>query len=432
MFVDEGVSCSYQPVALGGQEEGSSPKAVQESCIILPVQHSDQKSLHCPSVWPRWAVLGYILVAMLSVAVLLLGVQHAVVALEGRALQFHRSFSSVHPRLMMEAGESLAQRVKECLNSYDLSDFSSKDKMQQSGWLFGWTGDDTFKPDTDQYVGLVSENSYWGFSEFVDAEIALVLRGEGFVRLDFGNAFSGSRSQVVVFLNGVPMSRAGADTPSKLLEMPFNAGDVLRLVEDNGVIVINSIIFNCAGISVGQVPPESSTSMAESADIAASTTTTPRVSASATASSTSTSTLSTRSSSRPFVNSTHSVAAAEKIDEDFGEKAEASALDEAKKLWERAQRQMERKKAQEMSELAELEALKHKTEQQVQSESLMSSKLAQTAQQLEQLENEERAELEKAQEDRQQQELLQQQLEEANQERRVLLRDSHLGTGHQK
>uniref|UniRef100_A0A7S2NGV7 Uncharacterized protein n=1 Tax=Alexandrium andersonii TaxID=327968 RepID=A0A7S2NGV7_9DINO len=163
------------------------------------------------------------------------------------------------PRLMLDDGfqPSAAGGVLEsahCLSSSGLSDFSSQEQMEMSGWLFGWTGPDTFRPAKDLYASSVPYSAYWGFSESVDGEIALVLRGRGFFTLDFGNSWTGPESQVVVYLNGVPQMRASANAISVFVKAPFRDGDVLRIVESNGVLVINSIFFDCADTLLSQTP----------------------------------------------------------------------------------------------------------------------------------------------------------------------------------
>lgn len=145
------------------------------------------------------------------------------------------------------AAERMVPEAPRCLSSYKVSDFSSKDRMEAAGWMFGWNGEGTFKPQKFVYSGLVRKDSYWGFSNVVDGELALVLRGRGVLTLDFGNAMpGGAGGRVAVFLNGEPRGRAAAGEPSKLLTAAFRDGDVLKFLESPGVIVINSLTFHCA------------------------------------------------------------------------------------------------------------------------------------------------------------------------------------------
>lgn len=153
------------------------------------------------------------------------------------------------------AAEHMVAEAPRCLSSYKVSDFSSKDRMEAAGWMFGWNGEGTFKPQKLVYSGLVRKDSYWGFSNVVDGELALVLRGRGVLTLDFGNAMpEGAGGRVAVFLNGEPRGRASAGEPSKLLTARFRDGDVLKFLESPGVIVINSLTFHCAAEAAPPAP----------------------------------------------------------------------------------------------------------------------------------------------------------------------------------
>jgi len=364
--------------------------------------------------------------------------------LSGRSGPMQPRFMS-QPDQSTELNTMTSDTSDKCLDSYELSDFSSRARMERSGWLFGWSGEHTFKPDRNRYAGYVSRNSYWGFSKTVDAEIALVLWGSGLLTLDFGNSFAGSpsvadssagkvQSQVVVLLNGQARSSAGPNTPSMLLQVPFRAGDVLRLVEVDGIIVINSIIFNCdkptaAPASVPQAPlpqavapqasvtqvpvpqaplpqaliPQRSTPKTRTSTTTI-THTKPPTTSTVTITSTSTATVTTSTFSTTSSTSTESK-------EDKLNRQMAKRLDDAKQLWKKEQRKAEeRQKKKEKKALEDLKNLRQKTQLQVSSESEMSEELAKTAKQLELVEEQERMEIKQAKKEKQRQERLQHQI----------------------
>lgn len=131
-----------------------------------------------------------------------------------------------------------------CLDSYELSDFSSKGNMELAGWSFNWDDEFTFKPPI--YQMYAPSTAYWGCSKHGGGTISLTLQGQGVLTLDFGNSWGNETSSVTVFLNGAKQDVAGPYTFSKTVKIPFNDGDTLDVVEGpSGVIVINSITFRC-------------------------------------------------------------------------------------------------------------------------------------------------------------------------------------------
>jgi len=137
-----------------------------------------------------------------------------------------------------------------CLDSYELSDFSSKGNMELAGWSFNWDDEFTFKPPI--YQMYAPSTAYWGCSKHGGGTISLTLQGQGVLTLDFGNSWGNETSSVTVFLNGAKQSVAGPYTFSKTVKIAFNDGDTLDIVEGpSGVIVINSITFRC----VATTPP---------------------------------------------------------------------------------------------------------------------------------------------------------------------------------
>jgi len=138
-------------------------------------------------------------------------------------------------------------KAQACMDTYALSNFSSKASMEDNGWIFGWTGADTFRPQRSSDGAALPRDAYWGFSEAIDGELALVLHGRGLVRLDFGNARTHPGSQVTAMLKGSETSAVPGER-SRLFTVAFEDGDVLKVVESNGMIIINSIVFDCMEI----------------------------------------------------------------------------------------------------------------------------------------------------------------------------------------
>jgi len=459
MFQRDGACGAYRPLRLWQVKERNAPATsadVQDDEANLQVNSRticQRKALWCVKA----VASGALVACAIMVAGQANGALHTVAwQLSGGSGPMQPRFMS-HPDQTTELNTMTSDTSDKCLDSYELSDFSSRARMERSGWLFGWSGEHTFKPDRSIYAGYVSRNSYWGFSQAVDAEIALVLWGNGLLTLDFGNSFTGSpsiadsssgkaQSQVVVLLNGQARSSAGPNTPSMLLQVPFRAGDVLRLVEVDGIIVINSIIFNCenptaAPASVPQAPfpqapvPQAPVAQAPVTQAPApqtpatqtpvpqtpvpqrfipktspSTTTithtNPPSTSTATTTSTSTGTATVKTSTSSTTSSTSTESKEDKLN-----RQDAKRLDDAKQLWRKEQQKAEeRQRAKEKQALEDLKNLRHKTELQVSSESEMSEELAKTAKQLELVEEQERMEIKEAKKEKRRQERLQHQI----------------------
>jgi len=161
-------------------------------------------------------------------------------------LQGRRSMlTHVDTRETLEADSRLGgSHHDKCLDSYVLSDFSSKSTMELAGWSFNWDDEFTFKPPI--YQMYAPHRAYWGCSKAGGGTISLTLQGQGVLTLDFGNSWGQETSSVTAFLNGDKEATAGPYTFSKTVKMRFKDGDTLDIVEGpSGVIVINSITFRC-------------------------------------------------------------------------------------------------------------------------------------------------------------------------------------------
>jgi len=122
-----------------------------------------------------------------------------------------------------------------------LNDFSSKEKMEQAGWIWDWTDNYDFKPGP----GAVDTDSYWGYKYPGDGTIKLILLGSGSLTLDYGNSWG--EGLVRIYLNGALMGTAHPNTPSKKAVLEFRNNDVLTIQEaPTAVIVINRVTFECA------------------------------------------------------------------------------------------------------------------------------------------------------------------------------------------
>eukprot|EP00419_Tripos_fusus_P058421 CAMPEP_0172907544 /NCGR_PEP_ID=MMETSP1075-20121228/179045_1 /TAXON_ID=2916 /ORGANISM="Ceratium fusus, Strain PA161109" /LENGTH=407 /DNA_ID=CAMNT_0013765181 /DNA_START=36 /DNA_END=1262 /DNA_ORIENTATION=+ len=306
------------------------------------------------------------------------------------------------------AGVESANPAAACPDAQKLSAFSSRESMEKAGWRFGWDDGNTFKPIKSSYGRNVSNQSYWGFSSLVDAEIALVLHGQGQLTLDFGNSYNEERStgagnsvsrlaavgplsgpirmlerplqsQVSVFLNGEYRGRARMRMQSTVRRIPFKSGDVLRLVETNGVIVINSIAFDCASIS--SVHSGTTTFFGHTS---------------------STTLMNTITGTRETVSTKTDALDADKLP--------------GKNEWLAVKQRHKDLKSdrQQALALADVERLKHRAQELRRSESMMSAKLARTAKQLRALEKQELQEIRAAKAEKERQQMLLQQINKAS------------------
>lgn len=117
-------------------------------------------------------------------------------------------------------------------------------EMLNAGWR------DAFKNTNAWEATHVTRNipsaSFWGWlGGSPSLELRLPLRGSGKVFVNFDNAWS--RGSVDVFLNDVKKCSAGPNIFSKMVSMPFQDGDVLKIGEyGTTILVLNSITMSCA------------------------------------------------------------------------------------------------------------------------------------------------------------------------------------------
>jgi len=135
-----------------------------------------------------------------------------------------------------------------CGSDLSPSDFSSKSAMEANGWVFSWTGNYEFWPNTYHCDGIPS-TSYcgWELTEDAVGELSLTLNlsgySSGWVNIDYGDNWRYSGTSL--FVNGELLD--STTTTSRTFSFAFADGDVLMLAE-SGVMLINNITFNCSEI----------------------------------------------------------------------------------------------------------------------------------------------------------------------------------------
>ena len=77
--------------------------------------------------------------------------------------------------------------------------------------------------------------------------VAVALEGGGKCTIDYGNSWR--EGQVALLLNNQEIDSATPSTLTRKTEFWFTAGAVLSLRETKGIIVINSLVFQCCNVS---------------------------------------------------------------------------------------------------------------------------------------------------------------------------------------
>jgi len=215
----------------------------EEACSFLADKGHERDTVEEPSLAPiarrrSWAWAA----ALGAAALLLVGARWSATAVS--AAGGRPEVSRLQRAPQVKAAQQ--PRAVQCLDPVLLNDFSCMDSMLLAGWSFNWSSTESFKPNKRFYGTDLSNTSYWGFSADDAGAVSLRLRGSGQFTLDFGNSWGHANSKVSVLLNDVPRASAGASKPTKKVRLPFEDGDVLKLVEaPNAVIVINHIVLDC-------------------------------------------------------------------------------------------------------------------------------------------------------------------------------------------
>ena len=125
--------------------------------------------------------------------------------------------------------------------------------MEANGWRFDFTHDGSDRNDnTYKQVGLQCgpQAKWYGWSEHSSVgTLSAILKGSGEVTIDFGNCWQ--EGNVKLYLDSALISTAPSETKSITKSVSFTHGSVLKIKDEDGnaVISLNSITFNCKGMS---------------------------------------------------------------------------------------------------------------------------------------------------------------------------------------
>jgi len=138
-----------------------------------------------------------------------------------------------------------------CGSNLNPSNFSSKLAMEANGWVFSWTDSVVFRPNHN-YCNDIPSTSYCGWMHHAQyvGKLSLILElsgySSGWVEIDYGDNYGLENDEwngTSLFLNDELVDNT--TTTSRKFGIAFADGDVLMLAE-RGVMVINSIVFNCS------------------------------------------------------------------------------------------------------------------------------------------------------------------------------------------
>ena len=124
-----------------------------------------------------------------------------------------------------------------------MSAFSSQEAMESAGWTVNLSNfNSTDEVDVD--AACRQKARWYGYySDGTHGEISVHLRGRGVVNLEFANCWTGI---IRVEINGELKESAGANLPSTKVSLDFRDGDLLRISEEDAIIVVNDIGFVCS------------------------------------------------------------------------------------------------------------------------------------------------------------------------------------------
>jgi hypothetical protein len=112
--------------------------------------------------------------------------------------------------------------------------------MEAAGWVFDWDDETDFLPlPGSAYCNGVSTTSYCGFSASGDGTLELTVTGTAALTVDFGN--NAAQGTVFLLLDGAVLASATANTASTTHTFLVVSGGVVRLMETDATIVLNSI-----------------------------------------------------------------------------------------------------------------------------------------------------------------------------------------------
>ena len=128
--------------------------------------------------------------------------------------------------------------------------------MEANGWRFDLTHDGSnWNDHTYKQVGLKCgpEANWYGWSEHSSVgTLSAILKGSGEVTIDFGNCWQ--EGNVKLYLDSALIFTAPSETKSIIKSFSFTHGSMLKIKDEDGnaVISLNSITFNCKGMSAGR------------------------------------------------------------------------------------------------------------------------------------------------------------------------------------
>ena len=120
-----------------------------------------------------------------------------------------------------------------------LNDTSSKENMEQNGWIF-----DITKHKQDKYIVHCGDDSWFGHSAYwEEGSVSATFKGSGAADLVYGNCWM--NHNVDVYLNQQKISFASGGQTRKEVTFSFVKGDILKLQEDGAIIKIYSLEIKC-------------------------------------------------------------------------------------------------------------------------------------------------------------------------------------------
>eukprot|EP00927_Polykrikos_kofoidii_P049946 TRINITY_DN43918_c0_g1_i1.p1 TRINITY_DN43918_c0_g1~~TRINITY_DN43918_c0_g1_i1.p1 ORF type:complete len:764 (-),score=137.21 TRINITY_DN43918_c0_g1_i1:266-2557(-) len=184
------------------------------------------------------------LVRLVTAIVAVVGFSACIAAYSARG-DYAGLRASVAPGDLASAASSM------CPNQSSANDFgvgSSAERMEHAGWRWSWTDAATrFRPPNLFQIGGVAVplSSYYGWAAGADGTLSLKLLGRGTATVDFGNA--GNSGNVSLLVDGQRKATAQPLQVNNPVTFPFH-DSFLEIHEVNeGIIVVNRIIFNCPG-----------------------------------------------------------------------------------------------------------------------------------------------------------------------------------------
>ena len=132
------------------------------------------------------------------------------------------------------------------ISAEHLIDFTSKEAMENRGWVFNWDDQYVFAPGGSFCVGVPS-TSYCGFYWNGQGTISFTLRnGEnGVATLRYGQSWDTGSISVSKNDDVIDSRDTRGDSEIKF---DYSAGDILRITENYSVINIHSLVMKSSGM----------------------------------------------------------------------------------------------------------------------------------------------------------------------------------------